>query len=122
MPYLPFCLQELQIRLSDEIGKLRSFITSRCSGDRSQQNNERSSCELEVQGAWDVSSSLGTEWRGPGATQGCRAVQEGGAQASPACLSWGTMHHFPLPSSSTTALAPGRTAATQAVALCFPLP
>ncbi|XP_040512041.1 TRIO and F-actin-binding protein isoform X1 [Gallus gallus] len=40
--------QELQIRLSDEIGKLRSFITSRCSGDRSQQNNERSSCELEV--------------------------------------------------------------------------
>ncbi|XP_031410313.1 TRIO and F-actin-binding protein isoform X2 [Meleagris gallopavo] len=40
--------QELQIRLSDEIGKLRSFITSRCSGDRSPQNNERSSCELEV--------------------------------------------------------------------------
>ncbi|XP_042693771.1 TRIO and F-actin-binding protein isoform X1 [Centrocercus urophasianus] len=40
--------QELQIRLSDEIGKLRSFITSRCSGDRSPQNNERNSCELEV--------------------------------------------------------------------------
>ncbi|XP_050567230.1 TRIO and F-actin-binding protein isoform X4 [Cygnus atratus] len=39
--------QELQTRLSDEIGKLRSFISSRCSGDRSQ-NNERSSCELEV--------------------------------------------------------------------------
>ncbi|XP_035195449.1 TRIO and F-actin-binding protein isoform X2 [Oxyura jamaicensis] len=39
--------QELQTRLSDEIGKLRSFISSRCSGDGSQ-NNERSSCELEV--------------------------------------------------------------------------
>lgn len=51
VPYLPFCLQELQIRLSDEIGKLRSFITSRCSGDRSPQNNERNSCELEVWGA-----------------------------------------------------------------------
>ncbi|XP_010222467.1 PREDICTED: TRIO and F-actin-binding protein [Tinamus guttatus] len=40
--------QELQSRLSEEIGKLRSFISSRCSGDRSAQNNERSSCELEV--------------------------------------------------------------------------
>lgn len=29
-----FCLQELQTRLSDEIGKLRSFISSRSSGDR----------------------------------------------------------------------------------------
>ncbi|KFQ08139.1 TRIO and F-actin-binding protein, partial [Haliaeetus albicilla] len=35
-------------RLSDEIGKLRSFISSRSSGDRSPHNNERSSCELEV--------------------------------------------------------------------------
>lgn len=43
------CPQELQTRLSDEIGKLRSFISSRCSGDR-PQNNERSSCELEVRG------------------------------------------------------------------------
>ncbi|KAF4799101.1 TRIO and F-actin binding protein [Turdus rufiventris] len=41
-------LQELQTRLSDEIGKLRSFITSRGSGDRASHNNERSSCELEV--------------------------------------------------------------------------
>ncbi|XP_032545105.1 TRIO and F-actin-binding protein isoform X1 [Chiroxiphia lanceolata] len=40
--------QELQTRLSDEIGKLRSFISSRSSGDRSSHNNERSSCELEV--------------------------------------------------------------------------
>ncbi|KFO81696.1 TRIO and F-actin-binding protein, partial [Cuculus canorus] len=40
--------QELQTRLSDEIGKLRSFISSRSSGDRSAHNNERSSCELEV--------------------------------------------------------------------------
>ncbi|XP_055663284.1 TRIO and F-actin-binding protein isoform X1 [Falco peregrinus] len=40
--------QELQTRLSDEIGKLRSFISSRGSGDRSSHNNERSSCELEV--------------------------------------------------------------------------
>ncbi|XP_072725676.1 TRIO and F-actin-binding protein [Ciconia boyciana] len=40
--------QELQTRLSDEIGKLRSFISSRGSGDRSLHNNERSSCELEV--------------------------------------------------------------------------
>ncbi|XP_049677416.1 TRIO and F-actin-binding protein isoform X2 [Accipiter gentilis] len=40
--------QELQTRLSDEIGKLRSFISSRSSGDRSPHNNERSSCELEV--------------------------------------------------------------------------
>ncbi|KFP10226.1 TRIO and F-actin-binding protein, partial [Egretta garzetta] len=40
--------QELQTRLSDEIGKLRSFISSRGSGDRSAHNNERSSCELEV--------------------------------------------------------------------------
>ncbi|KFV03584.1 TRIO and F-actin-binding protein, partial [Pterocles gutturalis] len=40
--------QELQTRLSDEIGKLRSFISSRSSGDRSPQNSERSSCELEV--------------------------------------------------------------------------
>ncbi|KFV18313.1 TRIO and F-actin-binding protein, partial [Tauraco erythrolophus] len=40
--------QELQTRLSDEIGKLRSFISSRGSGDRSPHNNERSSCELEV--------------------------------------------------------------------------
>lgn len=47
--FLGVCLQELQTRLSDEIGKLRSFISSRCSGDRSQ-NNERSSCELEVRG------------------------------------------------------------------------
>ncbi|XP_064310857.1 TRIO and F-actin-binding protein isoform X2 [Phalacrocorax carbo] len=40
--------QELQTRLSDEIGKLRSFISSRGSGDRSPHNNERSSYELEV--------------------------------------------------------------------------
>ncbi|XP_041337440.1 TRIO and F-actin-binding protein isoform X2 [Pyrgilauda ruficollis] len=40
--------QELQTRLSDEIGKLRSFISSRGSGDRAAHNNERSSCELEV--------------------------------------------------------------------------
>ncbi|XP_032914844.1 TRIO and F-actin-binding protein isoform X2 [Catharus ustulatus] len=40
--------QELQTRLSDEIGKLRSFISSRSSGDRASHNNERSSCELEV--------------------------------------------------------------------------
>ncbi|XP_009663502.2 TRIO and F-actin-binding protein [Struthio camelus] len=40
--------QELQARLSEEIGKLRSFISSRSSGDRSPHNNERSSCELEV--------------------------------------------------------------------------
>ncbi|XP_010004131.1 PREDICTED: TRIO and F-actin-binding protein [Chaetura pelagica] len=40
--------QELQPRLSDEIGKLRSFISSRSSGDRSAHSNERSSCELEV--------------------------------------------------------------------------
>ncbi|XP_042648156.1 TRIO and F-actin-binding protein isoform X2 [Tyto alba] len=40
--------QELQTRLSDEIGKLRSFISSRASGDRFPHNNERSSCELEV--------------------------------------------------------------------------
>ncbi|XP_067165704.1 TRIO and F-actin-binding protein isoform X4 [Apteryx mantelli] len=40
--------QELQARLSEEIGKLRSFISSRGSGDRSPHNNERSSCELEV--------------------------------------------------------------------------
>ncbi|KAM8821308.1 TRIO and F-actin-binding protein [Eudromia elegans] len=40
--------QELQSRLSEEIGKLRSFISSRGSGDRSAHNNERSSCELEV--------------------------------------------------------------------------
>ncbi|KFQ83431.1 TRIO and F-actin-binding protein, partial [Phoenicopterus ruber ruber] len=40
--------QELQTRLSDEIGELRSFISSRGSGDRSPHNNERSSCELEV--------------------------------------------------------------------------
>uniref|UniRef100_A0A674HTM0 PH domain-containing protein n=1 Tax=Taeniopygia guttata TaxID=59729 RepID=A0A674HTM0_TAEGU len=40
--------QELQTRLSDEIGKLRSFISSRGSGDRASHNNERSSCELEV--------------------------------------------------------------------------
>uniref|UniRef100_A0A8B9Q274 PH domain-containing protein n=1 Tax=Apteryx owenii TaxID=8824 RepID=A0A8B9Q274_APTOW len=39
--------QELQARLSEEIGKLRSFISSRGSGDRSP-HNERSSCELEV--------------------------------------------------------------------------
>ncbi|RLW00149.1 hypothetical protein DV515_00009115 [Chloebia gouldiae] len=39
---------ELQTRLSDEIGKLRSFISSRGSGDRASHNNERSSCELEV--------------------------------------------------------------------------
>lgn len=47
-----FCFfsQELQTRLSDEIGKLRSFISSRGSGDRSAHNNERSSCELEVWG------------------------------------------------------------------------
>ncbi|XP_062444333.1 TRIO and F-actin-binding protein isoform X1 [Rhea pennata] len=38
--------QELQTRLSEEIGKLRSFISSRGSG--SPNNNERSSCELEV--------------------------------------------------------------------------
>lgn len=44
------CLQELQTRLSDEIGKLRSFISSRGSGDRASHNNERSSCELEVRG------------------------------------------------------------------------
>ncbi|XP_030336987.1 TRIO and F-actin-binding protein isoform X3 [Strigops habroptila] len=40
--------QELQTRLSDEIGKLRSFISSRNSGDRSPNNNERNTCELEV--------------------------------------------------------------------------
>ncbi|XP_030094373.2 TRIO and F-actin-binding protein isoform X1 [Serinus canaria] len=40
--------QELQTRLSDEIGKLRSFISSRGSADRASHNNERSSCELEV--------------------------------------------------------------------------
>ncbi|KFZ63915.1 TRIO and F-actin-binding protein, partial [Antrostomus carolinensis] len=40
--------QARELRLSDEIGKLRSFISSRGSGDRSPHNNERSSCELEV--------------------------------------------------------------------------
>ncbi|XP_009869997.1 PREDICTED: TRIO and F-actin-binding protein, partial [Apaloderma vittatum] len=40
--------QELQTRLSDEIGKLRSFISSWSSRDGSPHNNERSSCELEV--------------------------------------------------------------------------
>lgn len=45
------CLQELQTRLSDEIGKLRRFISSRGSGDRASHNNERSSCELEVRGS-----------------------------------------------------------------------
>ncbi|OPJ68894.1 TRIO and F-actin-binding protein isoform B [Patagioenas fasciata monilis] len=40
--------QELQTRLSDEIEKLRSFISSRSSGDHSLHSNERSSCELEV--------------------------------------------------------------------------
>ncbi|KAM6306936.1 LOW QUALITY PROTEIN: TRIO and F-actin-binding protein-like [Podargus strigoides] len=40
--------EELQTRLSDEIGKLQSFISSQSSGDRSPHNNEQSSCELEV--------------------------------------------------------------------------
>uniref|UniRef100_A0A8D0L7R7 PH domain-containing protein n=1 Tax=Sphenodon punctatus TaxID=8508 RepID=A0A8D0L7R7_SPHPU len=40
--------QELQTRLSEEIGRLRTFIAGRGSSDGSLHNNERSSCELEV--------------------------------------------------------------------------
>lgn len=116
--FLGVCPQELQTRLSDEIGKLRSFISSRCSGDRSQ-NNERSSCELEVRG-WQ-GQTLKEIWARRGTTGRPGAVQEGGAQASPLCLSWGTSHHFPLPSSPSDALAPARGSGHPA-ALCFPLP
>ncbi|XP_008108902.1 TRIO and F-actin-binding protein isoform X1 [Anolis carolinensis] len=40
--------QELQRRLSEEIGQLRAFITAQVSGDGSSHNSERNSCELEV--------------------------------------------------------------------------
>ncbi|KAJ7330109.1 hypothetical protein JRQ81_016283 [Phrynocephalus forsythii] len=40
--------QELQRRLSEEIGQLRAFIATQSSRDGASRNNERSSCELEV--------------------------------------------------------------------------
>nr|XP_020643338.1 TRIO and F-actin-binding protein isoform X3 [Pogona vitticeps]XP_020643339.1 TRIO and F-actin-binding protein isoform X3 [Pogona vitticeps]XP_020643341.1 TRIO and F-actin-binding protein isoform X3 [Pogona vitticeps] len=40
--------QELQRRLSEEIGQLRAFIAAQSSRDGASHNNERSSCELEV--------------------------------------------------------------------------
>ncbi|XP_019345073.1 TRIO and F-actin-binding protein isoform X2 [Alligator mississippiensis] len=40
--------QDLQARLSEEIGRLRTSIASHGSGDGALHNNERSSCELEV--------------------------------------------------------------------------
>lgn len=42
------CPQELQRRLSEEIGQLRAFITAQGSRDGASHNNERNSCELEV--------------------------------------------------------------------------
>uniref|UniRef100_A0A4X2K457 PH domain-containing protein n=1 Tax=Vombatus ursinus TaxID=29139 RepID=A0A4X2K457_VOMUR len=43
--------QELHSRLSEEIGRLRSFIASQASSEGLGRNNERSSCELEVRDA-----------------------------------------------------------------------
>ncbi|KAH0616912.1 hypothetical protein JD844_028374 [Phrynosoma platyrhinos] len=40
------CFEELQRRLSEEIGQLRAFIAAQASS--TSHNNERSSCELEV--------------------------------------------------------------------------
>ncbi|XP_053263044.1 TRIO and F-actin-binding protein isoform X1 [Podarcis raffonei] len=40
--------QELQRRLSEEIGQLRAFIAAQGSRDGASHNNERNSCELEV--------------------------------------------------------------------------
>ncbi|XP_054845132.1 TRIO and F-actin-binding protein [Eublepharis macularius] len=40
--------QELQRRLSEEIGQLRTFIAAQNSRDGASHNNERNSCELEV--------------------------------------------------------------------------
>ncbi|XP_072512134.1 TRIO and F-actin-binding protein isoform X2 [Notamacropus eugenii] len=40
--------QELHSRLSEEIGRLRSFIASQASSEGLGHNNERSSCELEM--------------------------------------------------------------------------
>ncbi|XP_061495053.1 TRIO and F-actin-binding protein isoform X1 [Rhineura floridana] len=40
--------QELQRRLSEEIGQLRSFIAAQGSREGASHNSERSSCELEV--------------------------------------------------------------------------
>ncbi|XP_053113488.1 TRIO and F-actin-binding protein isoform X3 [Hemicordylus capensis] len=40
--------QELQRRLSEEIGQLRAFIAAQASRDGASPNSERSSCELEV--------------------------------------------------------------------------
>ncbi|XP_043825164.1 TRIO and F-actin-binding protein isoform X2 [Dromiciops gliroides] len=40
--------QELHSRLSEEIGRLRSFIASQASNEGLGRNNERSSCELEM--------------------------------------------------------------------------
>ncbi|XP_077195591.1 TRIO and F-actin-binding protein isoform X3 [Paroedura picta] len=40
--------QELQRRLSEEIGQLRAFITAQSSRDSSSHHNERNTCELEV--------------------------------------------------------------------------
>lgn len=40
--------QELQRRLSEEIGQLRAFIAAQSSRDGASHNNERSCCELEV--------------------------------------------------------------------------
>lgn len=126
-----FFLQELQTRLSDEIGKLRSFISSRGSGDCASHNNERSSCELEVWGSPWLPRPTGllllmplawSKWEG--LTNG--VVQEA-ERKPPLCCSLGLLVPFPapallaLPSFSSAALAPGPAGLSEPVALESPL-
>lgn len=139
-----FCFfpQELQTRLSDEIGKLRSFISSRGSGDRSPHNNERSSCELEVRGCSPgcPAASIPTLcWGSPprggfGLERvggGCRMEQRGQCRKEvrklPLRCSPGALAPLPapallaLPSFSTATLALGPAGLSKAVALESPL-
>lgn len=131
------CLQELQTRLSDEIGKLRSFISSRGSGDRASHNNERSSCELEVRGCPGCPAAsvpapprgllllvvlVWSKWEV--VTNG--AVQEAEHKRPLRCF-LRLLAPFPapallaLPSFSTAALAPGPVGLSKVVALESPL-
>lgn len=55
--------QELHSHLSEEINRLRSFISSQGTGNSCGRSNERSSCELEVKHPPSLSSLVpGNPW------------------------------------------------------------
>lgn len=134
------CLQELQTRLSDEIGKLRSFISSRGSGDRASHNNERSSCELEVQGSPGCPAASIPPYPGgllflmalarsrwEEVLNGAVGTVQEAEHKPPLRCSRRLLAPFPapallaLPSFSTAVLAPGPASLSEAVALESPL-